>query len=303
MEQFIALTGRNLKTYFRDKGAVFFSLLSMIIVICLMMFFLGDMSIDGVIGTLSESPERDAAEDAKNAELIVLTWTCAGILSINAVTVTLGNYSVMIKDRVSGKLNSIYTAPVSRTTIAASYITSAWLASVIICILTLFLTELYCTSKGMEWYSFQTHLQLTGMILVNSFAYAGLMYVLAILAKTEGAWSGLGTIIGTLVGFLGGIYIPIGGLSDSVGAMMKCTPVIYGTAMFRSIMTEDIIEKTFEGLPEELHTVYREEMGITLTVFDRSIGITEEWLLLLICGILFLSLGVCMLKYSKKTDR
>ncbi len=303
MEQFIALTGRNLKTYFRDKGAVFFSLLSMIIVICLMLFFLGDMNINSVTSALSDFPGRDAAKDAKNAELIVLAWTCAGILSINAVTVTLGNYSVMIKDRVSGKLNSIYTAPVSRTTIAASYITSAWLASLVICILTLFITEFYCVSKGMEWFSFQTHLQLIGMIMVNSFAYAGLMYVLANLVKTEGAWSGLGTVIGTLVGFLGGIYIPIGGLSASVGTIMKCLPVIYGTSMFRSIMTEDIVEKTFAGLPEELLTVYREEMGITLTVFDKNIGITEEWLLLLICGILFLIIGVCMLKYSKKTDR
>lgn len=112
MAQFMAIMGRNLKMYFRDKGAVFFSLLSMFIVIGLMVFFLGDMNIEGITGFLADYPGRDATKDAKNAELLILTWTFAGIISINAVTITLGVYSVMIKDRVNGKLNSIYTAPV-----------------------------------------------------------------------------------------------------------------------------------------------------------------------------------------------
>ena len=101
MEQFLIITGRNLKIYFRDKGAIFFSLLSMIIVICLMMFFLGDSSVEGILGMLEQFPGRDAVVDEKNATLLVLSWTFAGIISINAVTVTLAVYSVMIKDRVT----------------------------------------------------------------------------------------------------------------------------------------------------------------------------------------------------------
>ena len=155
----------------------------------------------------------------------------------------------------------------------------------------------------MEAFSAMTHMQLVGMIMVNSFVYAALMYLLAMAAKTEGAWSGIGTVIGTLVGFLGGIYIPMGSLSDPVGNLMKCTPIIYGTSMFRTVMTKDIVETTFAGLPEEIVSEFRSVMGITLDVFDKEIGITEEWLLLLVCGIIFLVIGVCMLKYSKKTDR
>lgn len=303
MAQFIAILGRNLKMFFRDKGAVFFSLLSMLIVICLMLFFLGDMNTTAITGILDEFPDRNAALDEKNAELIVLSWTFAGILSINAVTVTLGVYSVMIKDRVNGKLNSIYTSPVSRTAIATAYIATAWIGSVIVCAITLFITEIYGIAKGMEAYSFVAHLQLFGMIMVNSFVYAALMYVVAVLAKTEGAWTGFGTVVGTLVGFLGGIYIPIGTLSDSIGTILKCTPIIYGTAMFRGIMTEDIVEKTFDGVPNEVVTEYRQAMGIDLEVFGKSLGITEEWLILLGCGIIFLIVGVLVLKYSKKADR
>lgn len=186
MEQFMTITKRNLKIYFRDKGTIFFSLLSMLVVICLMMFFLGDMNVESITRILSEFPGRDAAADEKNAELLVLSWTFAGILSINAVTVTLAAYSVMIKDRETGKLNSIYTSPISRTIITAGYVAAAWLASVCVCLLTLTVTEIYGIIKGLEWFSFATHIKLIGMIMVNSFVYAALMYVLAMLAKTEG---------------------------------------------------------------------------------------------------------------------
>ena len=302
MEQFMAITKRNFKIYFRDKGTIFFSVLSMLVVIGLMVFFLGDMNVESITRILGEFPGRDAGVDEKNAELLVLSWTFAGIISINAVTVTLAAYSVMIKDRESGKLNSIYTSPISRTVITAGYVAAAWLASIMVCVLTLIVTELYGVLKGLEIFSFATHLQLLGMIMINSFVYAAFMYLLAMLAKTEGAWNGLGTVIGTLVGFLGGIYIPIGALSELIGNMMKCTPILYGTAMFRSVMTQEIVETTFQGIPEEVVSEYCAMMGITLQVFGKEIGITEEWLLLF-CGILFLIIGVCMLKYSRKSDR
>lgn len=297
------MTGRNLKLYFRDRGAVFFSLLSMIIVIALMTLFLGDTHMEAVTAMLAKLPGRDAAADKKNAELLVLSWTFAGIISINAVSVTLSALASMIRDKTSGRIHSIYTAPVSRMAIAVSYVLAAWAASVIICLLTLFLTEIYGVIKGMEWYPAVTHVQLTGFIMVNSFAYASFMYAAAVLVKSEGAWSGFGTVAGTLTGFLGGIYLPIGELSQSVGSFMKCTPVIYGAAMFRNVMTKDMLNTVFENAPEEMAETYREMMGIDLTVFDKKAGIQADLFLLLIFGIMFLMIAAGLIKYRKKTDR
>ena len=303
MEQFMVLTARNIKVYLRDKGAVFFSLLSAVIVIGLMVFFLGDMNIDGLVEILDVFSVREHEENQKNAELLVLAWTCAGILSINAVTVSLAVYSGMIKDRVNGRLNAIYTAPISRMKIALSYIASAWVASVFVCILTLLITEVYGILSGMEPYTLMEHIELFVMIMVNSFAYAALMYPLAMVAKTEGAWSGFGTVIGTLVGFLGGIYIPIGTLADSISGLLKCTPIIYGTAMFRQVMTKSILESTFDGLPMDVVEEYSEIMGIQLTVADYTLTLQDEWLIIFGCGIIFLGIGMCMLKHEKRTDR
>jgi len=303
MNQFLVMTKRNLLMYLREKGAVFFSLLTMLIIICLMLFFLGDMSIESLVETLGEFPGRDAAADKENALAWVLTWTSAGIITVNAVTVTISSLSVMMKDKTTQKLNAIYTAPVKRFTIAASYVAAAWVASIIMCVITLFLTEYYCVSNGLTWFSAATHIKLIGMIIVNSLLYAALMYFVACLVKTQGAWSGLGTVISTLVGFLGGIYIPIGGVSDTIANVMKCTPVIHGAAMFRQVMLEDISATTFSGIAKDVIPEYNKAMGIELTVFDHVLGVPEELSILIACSIIFLVAGVLALRFGKKADR
>ena len=105
------------------------------------------------------------------------------------------------------------------------------------------------------------------------------------------------------MGFIGGIYLPIGTLSDGIAAVLKCTPVIYGTSMFRQIMTADIMEKTFEGAPAEMAAEYSKVMGISLEVFDKDVSIAAGVLIVLGAGVLFLALGALVTKYARRTDR
>ena len=92
MEELMALTGRHIKVYLRDRSAVFFSLLSAIIIIGLMAFFLGDMNIDAILEVAG--PFSTVGEDLETlANHLVLAWTFAGILSINAVSVSISIYS------------------------------------------------------------------------------------------------------------------------------------------------------------------------------------------------------------------
>lgn len=303
MAAFTELVKRNMRIYLRDKGAVFFSLLAMLIVLLLMVFFLGDMNISAIADTLGQLPNRDKELDEKNAELLVLQWTLAGVISINAVTVTLSVLTSMIRDKNNGTLQSIYTSPVSRLSIALSYICAAWICSIIICTLTLGLSEIYCVYMGADAFSVVQHLQLFGMICVNSFTYACIMYFLAAIVKSEGAWSGLGTIIGTLVGFLGGIYLPIGSIAEGIANVLKCTPILYGTVMFRQIMTKQAGDICFENAPSEMYDTYNEIMGVSLEAFGRDVNIAGCLAILAVCGTAFLLIGGFATKYISRKDR
>lgn len=303
MVRFLQLTKRNMMLYFRDRGAVFMSLLSMLIIIVLMLFFLGDMSVNNITGLLAELPGHDTSNDKANAELLVLAWTVAGIIPINSAMVALSVLSSIIKDKTSGKINSIYTAPVSRLTIALSYITAACVASVIVCLATLAISEIFLCTKGLTAFTFSEHLKVFGMICANSFTYSAVMYLFAVLIKSEGAWSGFGTIVGTLVGFLGGIYLPIGQLSEGLAGVMTCTPVIYGTAMFRSVMTSSITKITFAGAPDVMAEEYRKAMGIDLEAFGSNMPPAVCVAVVIGFGILFTIAGAAAASLIKRRDR
>ncbi len=303
MKQYIELTKRNIRLFFRDKGAVFFSLLSMFIVIVLMILFLSDMNVNTVTGLLEGLPGHDTSGDRKNAELLVLAWTSAGLIPINAVMVALSSLSSIIRDKTEGRINSLYTAPVSRVTITLSYITAACISAVIVCVLTVAASEGYLVFKGMELLSFETHMKILGMILANSFTYSAIMYFCAAIVHSEGAWSGVGTIIGTLTGFLGGIYLPVGSLSDGLKDAMGGTPMIYGTVMFRKVMLTELLTKTFSGAPDEMVSIYREKMGIEYSVFGHDANMTVCLTAVLAFGAAFMVIGVLATAYSKKRDR
>ena len=303
MTQFMYLTKRHLSLYFRDKGAVFFSLMSMLITIALMLFFIGDMHINSITEMLSALPEHDTANDKNNAALFMLAWTVAGIIPINAAMVSLSVFSSLVKDKETGRAGAIQTSPTSRFTITMSYIAASCFASVIICMLTLAMTEIYLCCNGLAAFSMTEHLKLFGMILVNSFTYSAVMYLCAVFIKSTGAWSGLGTVIGTLVGFLGGIYLPVGNLSDGFASVLSCTPVIYGTVMFRNIMTKSITDMTFADAPAVMIDKTRSMMGIEYSAFGNSVSVTACLIIVISFGLAFTGIAAAATVFKNRKDR
>lgn len=306
MTQVSTLIGRNLKRYFRDKGTVFFSLLTMVIVIALMLFFLGDMYVNSTVETAKEMQIENIEQVEKNMELYLLLWTVAGILAVNTVTVTLTLIGFRINDAAEHKMQSFFISPVSRLKISLGYIGAAWICSMFIGLITLAISEIYVASQGGELFTVIEMLEIIGMVAVNSFTYAALMNFISLFVKKEGAWSGFGTVIGTLVGFLGAIYIPIGGLPEGVQSFLKFTPVLHGTAMLRSVMTERAAENLFAGfgaMGEALTTEYAEEMGVTISFGENIIPVWGEVAIFLICGIILAGASVIISRKKSFSDR
>ena len=303
MRQFGAICSRNFKIYIRDAGSIFFSFLSMLIVIGLMLLFLGDVTVDGVLSAVEQIPGRNYDNDLSAAKNIIFLWTTAGILAINGATVTLAFYSNMIKDRNGNRLNSIMVMPIRRGTIVAGYIVSAWVVSSVMGLVTLGIIEVIGIVKGIELFTLATQIKIVLIILLNSLVYSSVMYFFASIIKTEGAWSGFGIVVGTLVGFLGGIYFPIGSLSDTVATVVKCFPVIYGTSMYRNVMMDSLETSFFEGCPSLIREIFDEEMGVKLSFFEKDLSITEQAVILLFIGAVFALLSTLYLRYSKKSDR
>ncbi|MDE6213466.1 MAG: ABC transporter permease [Lachnospiraceae bacterium] len=304
MREIYYMLKRNILLYLRDRVSVFFSILSMLIVLALMVIFLGNMNIENVVDALAESGSlRDTAADEKNAAYLIQMWTLAGILIVNAVTITLTVMGTMVQDEVKNRLASFYMAPVKRIKITLGYILSSWIVGIGMCILTLIMGELYMVFCGHPLLCAADCLKLCGMIVLNTFVYASLTYFMALFIHSESAWSSIMTIIGTLVGFVGAIYLPMSMLPAGVSRVLKCLPVLQGAAMMRMVCTKDAIDQTFAGLPEIAGDTFREQMGVSIFMGDREIVLFDQILFLVICAIIAIIASAWITKRRKLRDR
>ena len=72
-KQMISFVSRNLKVFFRDKTAVFFSLLAVLIVLGLYIFFLGDVWVDSF-------------PNIKGVKNLMNCWIIAELIGVTSVT-------------------------------------------------------------------------------------------------------------------------------------------------------------------------------------------------------------------------
>lgn len=304
MNQYINLTKRNCMTFLRDRGAVFFSLLTMLIVLMLMGIFLGNMNEESIVNLLKEyGGVRDALADEENAKHLVQYWTLAGILVVNAVTVTLTVTGNMVTDLHEGKLASLYSAPVSRSVIALAYITASVLIGTLMCVLTLGIALCYIVGSGGEMLSYEMLVKILLLIVLNVCIFAVIMYLAALFVKSSSAWNGIGTVVGTLVGFVGAIYLPMGNLPEGVAAVLKYIPILHGTALMRSACCEAALDHTFTNVPAELIAEYKEYMGIQIKMGEELVSETFQVLFLAGCGIIALIVMMAVQKKRNISDR
>lgn len=304
MKKLFSLTRRNCLIFLRDRGAVFFSLLSMLIVLMLMGVFLGNMNEESVVNLLNQyGGPRNKDLDAAHAKELVQYWTLAGILIVNAVTVTLTVLGNRVSDLSESRLASLYSAPVGQGVIALSYVASAVLVGVLMCMLTLGAALCYIAATGGTWLTFGALARITGLIVLNVCVFAVVMYFFTLFVKSSSAWSGIGTVVGTLVGFVGAIYLPMGNLPEGVAAVLKYIPILHGASLMRTVCCEQALETTFAGTPAELLTEYREYMGITVEMGGKAVDSLFQVLFLAGCGIIAFILTVLVQKRKDISDR
>ena len=86
MREIKAMTKRNLLIYFRNKSAVFFSILSALILLAIMVVFLGESSSEGLLDALNQYGTGTAEENArKRTVTFILCDTSKSFLSVTGL--------------------------------------------------------------------------------------------------------------------------------------------------------------------------------------------------------------------------
>ncbi len=305
MNKLGSMIKRNCLVFLRDRTSVFFALLSMLIVLMLQAVFLGNMNVENVLSLMEQygGGMRDAAADEAHANELIQYWTLAGILVVNAVTVTLSVVGTMIEDANANRLVDFYCAPVSKMTVALSYCITAAIIGTLFCSITLIVAEVYIVAMGGQSLTIAAFGKIVLLILLNVCVFSILMYMLALFIKSSSAWGGLATIVGALVGFVGGIYLPMGSLPESVAKVLKYIPILHGTSLMRKVCCEQSMQTAFEGMPAEFVETYEDVMGITVTMRDNVVSSEMQVLFLVVCGVTALGVSVWIVHKKGISDR
>lgn len=304
MKKFVSLTKRNCLVFLRDRAAVFFSLLATLIVLMLMGVFLGNMNEESVVNLLKEyGGVRDSVLDQEHARELVQYWTLAGILVVNAVTVTMSVIGNRVTDISEGKLASLYSAPVSRSIIALSYVVSAMLIGIFMCVLTLAIALCYIMATGGTMLGAGALGEILLLIVLNVCIFSIIMYLFALFIKSSGAWSGIATVVGTLVGFVGAIYLPMGNLPEGVATVLKYIPILHGVSLMREACCGSALERTFSGLPGQVMAEYKKYMGIQVEMGDQLVSSFFQVLFLVGCAIIAFIVIMIVQKRKSISDR
>ena len=278
---------RGLKIFFRQKSAVFFSLLSVFIIIGLYAVFLGDTWGEGY-----------ALNDTK---LLLEEWLLAGILSVGSVTTTLGAYAILINDRSTHITRDFLASPLRRSQIIGGYILTANMVGLGLSMVALLAGEmLLVAGYGGTLLSPLALLKLMGVMALSVLAASTLLFFLVSFFSSASAFSTASTIIGTLIGFLAGIYLPIGTLPDMVQWLVKLFPFSHAAALMRQILLADSLSASFAGAPPQALTQFETHMGVTLTFSDRPLTPLFHIAVLLATAVLFALLSLWR---AKKAER
>lgn len=283
MNAILVFAWRNIRLFFRDKTSVFFSFLSVLIIVGLYALFLGDAQVKNLEATVGS---------VDGARFLVDSWIMAGIIAVNTVTITLGAFGIMVQDESKKIIKDFAVAPIKRSWLVASYVLSAWFIGIVITTVAFLVGELYIVLSGGELLPLGSMLQVLGIVALCVFSASSMVFLTVSFIKSDSAFSTLSTIIGTLIGFLAGIYIPIGVMPQAVQEVVKVIPITHGAVLLRQVFMERPINDVFAGAPTAAVGDYRSAMGIDMTLFGHTLSTGTMVLFLFVTGIVFFVLSV-----------
>src|SRR5690625_3114097 len=251
------LIKRHTILFLKDKTSVFFSLLSVFIIIALYLLFLSE----NISSNLPEFDDRSS---------FVFLWMFAGIIAVTTATAALGALGKFIKDKVSKIKDDFLITKITQQTLSYSYIIYTFVIGLFFTVLLLLFGYIYTFMTFDK--AFIISLQLIIVVLLSTLMHTLLFYLITSSLKTMSAFSGLSTIVGTLIGFLAGIYIPIGLLPVYLQKIITLFPTTQAIVLLKDLLMKDVLEPLQSIMSNEAYNELAFMLGIKLQWNDQLLS-------------------------------
>ncbi len=274
MYEFIALVKRHMLKFLRDKTAVFFSFLSVIILLTLYFLFIGENYVSEL-----RDLQSSGLVTSGFVEFVKISNMMGGILVINTISLSLGIMGNVITDLEQRSLDAYLVTPVKRYKIIFSYYVSAIIVTIFFTFVMWGFTIVYAGIVSGYWFTFEVILKTSLLLLFFTFISSSLMIYLTTLLKSVNAFGTLSGVLGTLIGFICGIYMPLAIFSRGIQYISSVFPFTHMTILLKNIMLDQSLTTLQTIVPADAFETIKLYFGVNeLGVFGQNVDMI--WLMI-----------------------
>ena len=290
-------TMRNLKIFLKDKANIFFALLSPLIVLGLYILFLGRIQTDGLLSALQEMGVSGGEKEIRS---FADCWMLSGVMASACITVPLCACGVMVQDRNRGIRADLAASPVPGWMPPAAYFFSVVAAGLIIGFAVLVICLVWLAATGSWFLSVADVLVLPGTLVMSVLSSSTLLVFVVGFLRTEGAFTGLNVILGTVIGFLIGAYMPLSVFPTGVQYVTLFVPGSYSAGIFRNCFMNGALDNIAQNISPEFADALASQYALKLNFFGTDM---PAWVMAIVLGatvLLFAVANLLAAKFRKK---
>ena len=244
MRTVLALMNRNRKLFFKDKGMLFTSMITPVILIVLYATFLAKVFRDSFTAAI---PDMITISD-KLINGTVAAQLTASLMAVSCITVTFCVNLTMVQDKANGTWKDFNVSPVSSGKIYLGYFLSTVANSLMVNAL---------------------------MILLVLFG-STLSSIISFPLTTQGQLSAVGTIVSAGYGFICGAYMPISNFGSGLQKALSYLPSTYATSLIKNHMLHGVfMEMEKKHYPDEMVEAIRATLDCNPVFHGNVVGVNQ----------------------------
>lgn len=270
MKTFLALTRRNIKLFFKDKGMFFVSLITPVVLLVLYATFLANVYKDSFTDAIKDIP-LTVPEKLINGT--VAAQLLSSLLAVIPITVAFNSNMRLVQDRMIGISKDFQITPVKSSVLSLAYFAATLLTTLIIAFVAAGLGLAYVAIQG--WYlTFGDVMYVVLDVVLLALFGTALSSIVSSFLNSQGAMSAVGTVVSAGYGFVCGAYMPIASFGTPLQNVLMCLPGTYGTTLVRFHCMRGVFEKMREiGFPTEVVEGIKDGLDCNIYFFENKVEI------------------------------
>lgn len=284
------LTIRSIKIFIRDKTAVFFSFLSVIILLGLYLLFIKNAyKVDFLANVMTDGEQ----------EFMINSMMMSGVLVINTLTLSLGNLGNIVTDFENNIIDAFVVTPIKRSKLIIAYFLSSFLITLVFTLIMWLLAVLIIGLTTGIFYESVVIIKAIGLLTLYTFISTAFMILLTTFIKSVNAFGAVAGVFGTIIGFTSGIYMPLSQFPTMIQKVSSFIPFTHMAIYLKQLL----LERSFNIIESKVPTEAIETIKEAYTINELPVlglHIDKIWILAVCVLLAVLSLLWATRRLSKR---